>query len=87
MKLTKSQLKQIIKEELESAFKELSEISAACAKGKKKTISTGPEMLKHFKGAAEDWVKPYTAEIDCMRKECEEKNLCYDEELDECGPC
>ena len=84
MKLTKSQLKQIIKEELEKALDELSGKVTQRALPKKKE----PQYLSRLsKQAQEDWDKPGDLEISSKKMECEQKKLCYDEKTHNCINC
>jgi hypothetical protein len=80
MKLTKSQIKQIIKEELSEVLKEF----AAAAGG-----STSTEMpLKGIlsKEAEKDWNESPSI-INDRTAECESKGQCYDIEAAKCIPC
>ena len=84
MQLTKSQLKQIIKEELEAVLKELSGKVTPRTLPKRKE----PWYLRLLsKQAQEDWDKPGEIEKANKRIECEQENKCYDEKTGNCISC
>jgi hypothetical protein len=84
MKLTKSQLKQIIKEELE---KVLNEFPTKVTPGSLPKKKEPPYLRLLSKQAQEDWDKPDEMEKSSKRMECEQEKLCYDEKTHSCIDC
>lgn len=81
MKITKSKLKQIIKEELQAL---LTEASVGGPTGDK---LAGPEVLKHLSTKAQEEYASSPSVMADKEEECKKKNQCIDQETGECVPC
>ena len=84
MKLTKSQLKLFIREELGIVLKEWTK-----TKHRELPKDLPPWYFKFLsKQAKEDWFSPDDFEKSDMKAKCEdEEKLCYDEETHSCTVC
>jgi hypothetical protein len=81
MKLTKSQLKQIIKEELHKILREVSPGGPTAAH------LQGPKILGALSGEAQEDYKTSPSILADKEAECKKENQCLDEKTGECIEC